>query len=222
MRIFKYGKKQHLMGLLGMGTLRIGTLSDYRKGEHAKGISDASEGTKDIVNKIEKLNISGKDWGDQEKKSAEMLLKFGMHVEPGANVTMLNSTFVKKFEIDAFIFCFSIEENPSLKTMRQFEGADSCLEIIEPDGFFNELQATIAQVSGAHRVIPAQAVEYKERNEIYNGKDFGLHPGLIKELSFRPQNEGRIIWEYGPENRGYEPFIAGHWRLGSYCKEVSF
>jgi len=50
-----------------MGTLRIGTLSDYRKGEHAKGISDVSEGTKKVVNKIEKLNISGKDWGHEEK-----------------------------------------------------------------------------------------------------------------------------------------------------------
>jgi|GEM_PF-4901723 len=55
------------MGLLRMGTLRIGTLSDYRKGEHAKGISDVSEGTKKVVNKIEKLNISGKDWGHEEK-----------------------------------------------------------------------------------------------------------------------------------------------------------
>lgn len=222
MRIFKYGKKQHLMGLLGMGALRIGTLSDYRKGEHAKGISDALEGTKDIVNKIDKLNISGKDWGDQEKKSAEMLLKFGMHVEPGANVTMVNSTFVKKFELDAFIFCFSIEENPYRRTMRQFEGADFCVEIIEIDRFFNELQSIISQVSGAHRVISPQAVKYKDRSEIYNGVDFGLHPGLIKELSFSPQNEGRIIWEYESENRGYEPFISGHWRLGSYCKEVSF
>lgn len=222
MRIFKYGKKQNLMGLLGMGALRIGTLSDYRKGEHAKGISDALEGTKEIVNKIDKLNISGKDWGDQEKKSAEMLLKFGMHVAPGANMTMVNSTIVKKFELDAFVFCFSIEENPSRRTMRQFEGADFCVEIIEVDGFFNELQSIIAKVSGAHRVIPPQAVNYKDRNEIYNGKDFGLHPGLIKELSFSPQNEGRILWEYEPGNQTYQPFISGHWRLGSYCKLVSF
>ena len=61
-----------------------------------------------------------------------------------------------------------------------------------------------------------------DRNEIYNGKDFGLHPGLIKELSFSPQNEGRILWEYEPGNQTYQPFISGHWRLGSYCKLVSF
>ena len=222
MRIFKYGKKQHLMGLLRMGTLRIGTLSDYRKGEHAKGISDASEGTKDIANKIDKLNISGKEWGDQERKSAEMLLKFGIHIEPGATLNVLNTTFVKKFELDAFVFCFSIEEYPSLKTMRQFEGADSCLELIEPDRFFNELKEIIALVSGAYVVISAQAVAYKERNEIYNGKDFGLHPGLIKEQSFRSQNEGRILWEYESGNYSYEPFISGHRRLGAYCKLVSF
>ena len=210
------------MGLLMMGTLRIGTLSDYRKGEHAKGISDVSEGTKKVVNKIEKLNISGKDWGHEEKKSAEMLLKFGINIAPGSNFSMQNSALIQKFELDAFIFCFAIEENPSLKTMRQFEGADSCLEIIEPNGFFNELQANIAQVIGAHRVIPAQSVAYKDRSEIYNGRDFGLHPGLIKELSFRPQNEGRILWAYEPGNKNYQPFISGHWRLGSYCKLVSF
>lgn len=58
MRVFKYGKEEYLVGLLRMGSLRIGTLSAYRKGEHAKGISDVSEGTKKVVNKIEKLNIS--------------------------------------------------------------------------------------------------------------------------------------------------------------------
>lgn len=222
MRVFKYGKEEHLMGLLRIGALRIGTLSDYRKGEHAKGISDVSEGTKKVVNKIEKLNISGKDWGHEEKKSAEMLLKLSIHVAPGANFSMQNSALIQKFELDAFVFCFAVEENPSLKTMRQFEGANSCVEIVAPELFFNCLKEFIVQISGAYHVIPAQSVVYKERSEIYNEKDFGLHPGLIKEISFRAQNEGRILWECEPRNQNYQPFISGHWKLGSYCKLVSF
>jgi len=57
MRIFKYGKKQHLMGLLGMGGVRIGTLSDYRRVEHAKGISDPSEGTKKVIDRLDKFHL---------------------------------------------------------------------------------------------------------------------------------------------------------------------
>lgn len=222
MRFFKYGKKQHLMGLLGMGVLRIGTLSDYRRGEHAMGISDATEGTKEIINLVEKLNITGSDWGDEERKSAGMLAQFGLVFRPGSNVYMDNVTMLKNFEIDAYAFCFSIEEKPSIKTMRQFEGADSCVEIVAPDEFFKCLQSTITQVSGAHRVITARSVEYKERMERYNGDDFGLHPGLIKEHCFRSQNEGRILWEFGSGVQGYEPFFSGNWKLGLYCREIKF
>jgi hypothetical protein len=223
MRIFKYGKKEHLIGLLSMGRLRIGTLSDYRQGEHAKGVSDATEGTKTVVNELENSHFHKKGWGDHEINSAKMLADFGVFVGHGADkVSIHGLTILKGLEVDAFAFCFAFEEYPSLKTMNQFEGADACLEIVEPVEFFNEVHAFFTQVSGAHRVISAQPVAYKERSEIYNGKDFGLHPGLIKELCFRPQNEGRILWEYESANQSYQPFISGHWRLGSYCKLVSF
>lgn len=221
MRFFKYGKKQHLTGLLGMGTLRIGTLSDYRRGEHAMGISDATEGTKELINLVEKLNITGSDWGDGERKSAEMLAQFGvLRAQPGSNVYMDNVMIVKNFAIDAYAFCFAIEEKPSIKTMRQFEGADSCVEIVAPDDFFKCLQTTVVQGTGAHRVIAARPVEYKDRIECYNGGDFGLHPGLIKEYGFRSQNEGRILWEFESGVQRYEPFLSGHWKLGSYCREM--
>lgn len=104
--------------------------------------------------------------------------------------------------------------------MKQFDGADSCVEIVAPNEFFHCLQTTIAQGTGAHRVIAARPVEYRERKEIYNGTDFGLHPGLIKEHIFRSQNEGRILWEFESGVQRYEPFLSGHWKLGSYCREI--
>lgn len=81
-----------------MGALRIGTLLDYRKGEHAMGISDATEGTKGVLNLVEKLNITGSDWGERERKSAEMLAQFGVMVDqPGSNVYMDNVTILQNF-----------------------------------------------------------------------------------------------------------------------------
>jgi hypothetical protein len=46
MALYKYSEARFIDSLVGAGNVRIGTLFDYRKGEHKAGISDATEGTK--------------------------------------------------------------------------------------------------------------------------------------------------------------------------------
>ena len=210
------------MGLLNLGKFRIGTLSDYRRSEHAPGISDPSEGIKKITHQVGIITINSKEWTIEEKRQAKILSDFGLTVVPGsgAHFAMYGGNLRRRFEEDAFAFCFSIEKKPSLNTMRQFEGADCCLEIVQPEQFFQLLLPTIAQLTGAYRVISPQAVEYRERTDKYREKNLGLHPGLIKEPQFRQQNEGRILWQLPQGSRTYVHFISGHCQLGAFCKVI--
>jgi len=114
MRIFKYGKKQHLMGLLGMGGVRIGTLSDYRRVEHAKGISDPSEGTKKVINSLDKFHLHEHKLRSRYNDTVAMLNYYGIPLAKGGQViSMGGGAFIKNHVHDAYVYLISNEIQPS-------------------------------------------------------------------------------------------------------------
>ena len=46
--LYKYGRQCHTELLLQMGVVRVGTLYDFRKEEHKRGISDPTEGKNQV------------------------------------------------------------------------------------------------------------------------------------------------------------------------------
>lgn len=133
---------------------------------------------------------------------------------------MGGGTFIKNHVHDAYVYCFAVEENPSTLTMRQFQGADCCVEIFDSQKFFDTLTSIVVEVQGVRRMIPPTLVNYKSRELDYKKDDIEDHPALIKEPIYKRQNEGRIIWELEPRDNSYTPFFSGHWSLGSCCKLI--
>jgi hypothetical protein len=102
--------------------------------------------------------------------------------------------------------------------MKQFDGADSCLEIIDVNNFYQMLTATLnSRISVEFKGI--HEVKYQNRSESWNGQDWGLHPALIKEPVFEPQAELRAIWQ-PISNKSIDPVIIGNYRLGSFCRII--
>lgn len=134
------------------------------------------------------------------------------------NTTFVNVTFGRHFEApDCFILCTS--KICSRETMNQFENADSCVEIVEIEPFYEILTYALNSIvpvsfQGIYEVV------YQNRKEDWNGQDWGRHPAMIKETKFEKQGELRAIWQ--PKfSKSIESIICCDDRLCSFCRNVS-
>lgn len=196
-----------------MGIIRIGTLHDFRKSEHRKGIADPQEGKKRVNKHIDHLHVSG-----PEDPSTRMLEAFrAINLGPGAGVTLTNVRLSQSFDHpDCFVLCSS--KRRARSTMAEFEGADSCVEIFDAPLFYHELTRAL----NVHTPVVFRGlfeVTYQPREEDWNGLDWGSHPALIKEPHFAPQYEVRTIWT--PRFRQViAPMVVGNYRLAGACREA--
>ena len=219
--MYRYSTTRFNSTLITLGVIRIGTLYDFRRLEHENGICDPQEGKKVVTHHIEDLFISDpNDSVYQKSKDFRALEEFrAIKLNANAkNTTLKNITFSKSFDHpDCFILCTS--KYCSKQTMKQFDGAESCLQIEDINGFYHVVTETLNSITsvvfrGVHEV------KYQNREEPWNGQDWGHHPALIKEPVFEPQGELRAIWQ-PRANKSIEPIIIGNYRLGTFCRIIS-
>jgi hypothetical protein len=216
LRMFRYSARRYICSLLSMGIIRVGTLYDFRRLEHKKGIADPQEGKKVVSHWIDQLQIA--DTEDPNIKSnidfRALELFRAVKINNSKNITIRNVTLSQSFDVpDCFILCTS--KICSKETMFQFEGADSCVEIVEIESFYRVLTNTLNSIipvipRGIHEVI------YQNREEQWNGQDWGRHPALIKGTKFKEQGELRAIWQ--PRlNKPISPINVCNYRMFSFC-----
>lgn len=187
MRIFKYLPRRYALGLLRHGILRIGTLYDYKKHEHGRGITDKKEGFKQVNVAIEhETYASGKDI----PKSLAALGIISAD-DSCSNITLENIYINRAFEApNCFLWCASTVGSESV--MEQFEGADTCIEVTNPARFFSVLEQ-VMKIHGTEFQGIFEA-RYQERTEDWNSYNLGVHPAIIKDVEFSNQHEVRAIW----------------------------
>lgn len=208
---FRYSDKKYNDALMALGNIRIGTLHDFRKTEHKKGISDVNEGRKKVSHYIP--HVTEKDVGSIHW---EALSKFGaIQIEGGENINIIDASLAQEFNHpDCFVHCTSADY--SSQVLQQFEGADSCVEIIDLIGFYRRLTETLNSIMPV-RFLNICKVAYMQRHEKWNGKDWGVHPALIKEPEFKRQVEIRAIWL--PKFSGpLAPVVINDIGLMKYCR----
>ena len=173
--MFKYSERKFIQALLSMGSVRVGTLYDFRRTEHAQGVSDPQEGKKIVKHELgEHFHVSG-----SEDPNFKTLSNF-LNIDRMRDVNFYNCAVSKEFDHpNLFIFCTS--KVRSRTTMREFEKAEACVEIIDTQGFYDELTITL------NSIIPVTfrgvfEVLYQSRQEEWNEKDWGQSPALIKDL----------------------------------------
>lgn len=207
--MYRYSAKKYNDALLSMGSIRVGTLHDFRRIEHKRGIADPQEGKKEVCHHIDHAFLDGGD-SIHERAAEEFRAIKG-------SVECRNVVFSRSFdEPDCFVLCAS--ETCSKQVMREFEGAETCVEIFNQQLFFNLLTQALNSIvpviyRGVHRVI------YQDRREAWNGKDWGYHPALIKETKFASQDEIRAIWQ-PKSSKPIEPINLCSYRLVAACRQV--
>jgi len=215
--MFKYAKHKYNQRLLAMGTIRVGTLHDFRSSEHKLGITDAEEGKKSVSIEVDDLTISGPPDDPSRKKMKDISNNLmGGRFNIGDGCRLVGVRLTNEIECkNCYILCTS--EKLSTNTMAECGGADSCVEIVDIDAFYKVLTETLNSVVGPVRFRGIHKVIYQPRKEEWNGKDLGGSPVLIKDRSFSKQHETRAVWE-PLSDRLIDPVTLSNFRLGSFCK----
>jgi hypothetical protein len=79
--MYKFIKSEFASLMYLYGYIRIGTLHDFRRTEHAKGISDPKEGKKSISHVIDKLAINQANW-DAQQSNPDLLALEKLGIAP--------------------------------------------------------------------------------------------------------------------------------------------
>lgn len=218
-RMYRYSDSKYNALLLAMGCIRVGTLHNFRRSEHKRGIADPQEGRKQVSHYIKDLHVADSNAPSNDASTDfRALSAFGaVKMEGARNITFKNVAVAREFDSpNFFVLCTSALGTK--RTMHEFDGADSCVEIVDITSFYRVLTEALDRITpvefqGIHQVF------YKDRSETWNGRDWGCHPALIKAPSYSPQAELRAIWRPRFE-QPIQPVVTGHYRLGEFCKAI--
>lgn len=185
---FRYSKKEHNDSLLSLGSIRIGTLYDFRRSEHRRGISDGKEGRKTVFHNVDQASTADGDTIHTRAMKEFNAVSYG----PNVVVEMRDVHFIREFNHpDMYVHCTSIDY--SSKVMREFEDADSCVEINNVIGFYKRLTESLKKFTQVD-FMGVTKVTYMDRNQPWTGDGWGINPALIKEHEFKNQVELRAVW----------------------------
>ncbi|HCG8492895.1 hypothetical protein HJ097_14955 [Vibrio parahaemolyticus] len=201
--LYKYMKKEHAKLLVEQGSLRIGTLYEFRDEEkHGKEIGDFQEGTKSTYMEVGEAN-----WNTNNQPEFS---KSFFKLSDGATLKISGITLEKpQNSPDFYIYCTTYEFDES--AMRDF-GYDACVVIEQPERFFNCISKALKHKSsyeGSYNCV------YQPRRMAHE-LDMGVHPALIKESAYSYQKEVRSIWR--PDSATIKPKIIKSNKIKKYCR----
>lgn len=186
--LYRYSEKRWNDDLLTRGSLRIGTLHDYRNSEHKPGVQDAEEGMKWVHHHFDNWDSSKEVPGapSLHARANEVFNVFG------GDIICENVQVVTRFnQPNCFVHCTSHKLDKNVMT--QFEKADSCLHIYDYKKFYQALTVAINKVRPV-RWGGVNLVTYQDRVQPFNGVDTGIPAWWVKGTEFSPQFEVRAIW----------------------------
>lgn len=217
MNMYRYSNKKYNDLLFKMGIIRIGTLHDFRRSEHKRGIADPTEGTKSISHQHDLFIESTENLTNEQKDALQGYEELNaIKLENCKNITLSNIHATKKLTSDDyFILCTASKNN----VINEFEGYDSCYKITSPIDFYKELTIALNRIRPV-RFLGYSEVVYKDRNEKWEKNGNKLHPAQIKETEFSGQAEIRAIWEPLDRSKPIEPIVLGSYKLGRHIKHL--
>jgi hypothetical protein len=209
--LYKYMRKQHLEAFLQRGSLKIGTLHEYRRVEdYGKVIGDDEEGIRFTT-----FNIPGGGTVDLMGNAPEALyLRSSLPIPSGVPLPTLTFDAGAEFLIreavpDVFIYCTTSKFD--LKVMEEF-GYDACLEIVRPDAFFRAISRKIRHKGTFLGNAP---VHYRNRVTHYT-RPHSTPAYMMKGAEYTYQKEVRAVW--APAKTNVAPIYVDVAEAVRYCQ----
>lgn len=181
--LFKYCKRQHMESMMQLGSVRLGSLSDYRRQEGRGGmVSDVHEGAKRIDGYIERLAPE-----NRHRYPAVQGL-FG----PSTRINGLSVSNVVMLAPDQLVFCAShTYDEAAHRQWFEQEGYDACYRINHPMEFCRAITDALGQRFAPGWLMPVAYI---------NGEDIssptaGVDPAFVKRpAGYADQCEVRNTW----------------------------
>ena len=180
--VYKFVSRRWLAGFFDSGSVRVGTLHDFRKIEaHGKSRGDAFEGKSNVVQHV--------PFADRIEKDTFLSTFFA----PGSAAQFTNSTFFEKRDFpNSFVFCTSSHfSDDLLLRWHEEEKVDACYEIFDWQGYHAEITMKLAPMADS---LGAQYVRYVTGD--INGESEQRHilAPFIKKQEYDWQSEFRGVW----------------------------
>ena len=190
MSLFKYLPKKYLDAFMEKGSLRIGTLHEYRQQEkYGPAVGDPREGFQFTA-----MDLPGGgeiDFSQRSKETDFFRSIFRIPESPGRHLTVRmesGATFRARSEsVEMYIYCVSSEYSELV--MREFD-CDSCLEIVAPDNFFVAISERVREHATFNSL---GSVRYVDRKTRYT-TPHTVHPAIMKDPEYSYQKEWRAMW----------------------------
>tara|TARA_R110002095_G_scaffold184083_2_gene161293 strand:+ start:3922 stop:4605 length:684 start_codon:yes stop_codon:yes gene_type:complete len=186
--LYKFIEKEFLEGFFNNGTLRLGTIYDFKDiVEHGVSRGDHSEGEHRLIRGIDDILRITKD-----KHEPILSEVFKVEGEGEILLSYLNITVPRRCE-DGFLFCTSsIYTEQLYRRWHKENGVDACYEIINPQGF---IMAISRAISNSAYFYENSNVTYTEENIDYQSPHANIHPAFTKvKNDYDWQVENRSVW----------------------------
>lgn len=181
--LYKYIKSEHAESFFKNGTLRIGTLFDFKRNESFnKAIGDNNEGSH-----FPFMDTDQTLYADEMTESQSKFLDGFINMGAGSSISGINLVREISSE-DFYIFCMTTK--PSRKAMEEFN-CDRCIEVLNPHSFISALTRKIKRTAGD--LAWQGEITYMDKAYSYLS-EVKLHPAQTKDIHYSYQKEYRAIW----------------------------
>lgn len=217
MFLYKFLERQFLESFFKTGSLRIGTIYDFKDTiSHTAARADSSEGKHELVRRISSpLKI---DKNTQEPIVSEIFRFEGEGYSTIQDMSLLSS----RDSGDGFIFCTSRFYSTDIfkRWHKDCAKNDACYAILDSKGFIfevtNAIRDSICQVINNDIVYTSDPIPY-------DSPEAQLNPAVTKSAEkYLWQNENRTIWVPKLPPLIVRPFIVNAPKARKYCIPLSY
>lgn len=215
MKHIKYIKRVHFDGLTEFGSVRIGTLKDYQKGEHGQMVSDSMEGS---------IHLSGsyKNVTSEDIKSSAALSSL-VSIPDGGSIRSVEIKNVRISEPDYYIFSFALGYSVfDHEEWFKKEGYDVAYSINFLSTFFRKITQELNKSNAVQFLGLFQVRYYDEKKGMDLFDPLNAHPAFcLKDYDgFSNQKEIRAVWK-PLTNKTITPINLNILGLGRYITQLN-
>lgn len=213
--LFKFLEERFAIEMIRVGSLKIGTLYEYRDAERYSGkILDQGEGKRKTKIAIERFEGTGDELNE----------KIGLFTGAGQVRLYGSSVQINESNPNCYIYCttsafFSDTLHQAIK-----DGKEACVMITDPEQFFRDLSVHIPEkrFTGTYPCLYGK----RDYNLSFENDQEALRqlrsipPALVKPSEHWPYREVRSIWESNEDT--LQPFYPKVGELSKYLIRIKF
>lgn len=223
MSLYKFIEKEFFDEFFLTGSLRLGTLEDFKEtDEHGENRGDKSEGKHNVYRHVgDKLTLTA------DTLPNESLISSFINMDPAPNqdpATLSNVVFIdERSSQDVLTFCTSgVYSTRLFSEWNKKENLNYCYEIFDVKGFITAISNAISARSKGNKFKACEWVTYTNKNIDYRSIYSKVLPCFLKAEDYTWQREVRMVWAFDDIHRKQEVIIMNVPEAIKFCRKHAY